>query len=264
MNCQEALNLLYDVIDKEASQIDVAEVQKHLDHCQDCLKKFQVEESLQAIVKERLKAASDIPKIDQLKSKVLAKLEEIDSTLRSSSRKSLPFKLPAVALAIAASGVLLLGAAYWGKGLYDHYTEYIPIERAHWSAADNIDAFADSNNTQLAMAELNKQGFTILDTINGLSLVGGRMEEMKDFQVPHFLYSNGLLSISLFAFPKDAMELADDLLETRITIDGNCYLDHNCRGCRLVYHSERESMFITATVDHSFDLLSFNPAVGAI
>lgn len=264
MNCQEALNLLYDVIDKEASQIDVAEVQKHLDHCQDCLKKFQVEESLQAIVKERLKAASDIPKIDQLKSKVLAKLEEIDSTLGSSRSKSLPFKLPAVALAIAASAVLLLGAAYWGKGLYDHYTEYIPIERAHWSAADDLSSFSDQNNTQEAVAELATQGFTIMENFDGLSLVGGRMEEIKGFRVPHFLYSNGLLSISLFAFPKDAIELADDLLETRVTIDGNCFLDHNCRGCRLVYHPVQESMFITATVDHSFDLLSFNPAIGAI
>jgi len=44
MNCQEALSLLYDVIDKEASQIDIKEVQKHLDCCQDCLKRFQVEE----------------------------------------------------------------------------------------------------------------------------------------------------------------------------------------------------------------------------
>lgn len=264
MNCQEALNLLYDVIDKEASQIDVKEVQKHLDQCQDCLKKFQIEESLQAIVKERLKAASDIPKIDQLKSKVLAQLEQIDSTLGRPERNALLFRMPAVALAIAASGILLIGAAYWGKGLYDHYSEYIPIERAHWSAADNIDNFSDQNNTREAMTDLGKQGFTILDTINGLSLVGGRMEEIKGFRVSHFLYSNGQQAISLFAFPKDAIELADDLLKTRVTIGGNCYLDHNCRGCRLVYHSERESMFITATVDHSYDLLSFNPAVGAI
>jgi hypothetical protein len=90
------------------------------------------------------------------------------------------------------------------------------------------------------------------------------MEEIMGVRVPHFLYSDGKLTISLFAFPKDAIELADDLLETRVTIDGNCYLDHNCRGCRLVYHSERESLFITATVDHTFDLLGFKPAVGAI
>ncbi len=264
MNCQEALNLLYDVIDKEASQIDVKEVQKHLDQCQDCLKKFQIEESLQAIVKERLKAASDIPKIDQLKSKVLAQLEQIDSTLGRPERNVLPFRMPAVALAIAASGILLIGAAYWGKGLYDHYSEYIPIERAHWSAADNIDSFSDQNNTQLAIAEVVNQGFNILNEINGLALIGGRMDEIKGVRVPHFLYSDGQVAISFFVFPKDAIELADDLIETHVEIEGRCYLDHNCRGCRLVYHPERESMFITATVDHSYDLLSFNPAVGAI
>jgi len=264
MNCQEALNLLYDVIDKEASQIDIKEVQKHLDQCQDCLKKFQIEESLQAIVKERLKAASDIPKIDQLKSKVLAQLEQIDATLGRPERKSMPFRVPGVALAIAASAILLIGAAYWGKGLYDHYSEYIPLERAHWSAAANIDGFSDQNNTQLAAAEVQKQGFKILDEIDGLALVGGRMDEIKGIQVPHFLYSDGKLAISLFVFPKEALTIADDLLETRVVIDGQCYLDHNCRGCRLVYHTERESQFVTATADHSYDLLNFKPAVGAI
>ena len=32
MNCQEALDLLYDIIDKEASEIDTQEVKRHLDH----------------------------------------------------------------------------------------------------------------------------------------------------------------------------------------------------------------------------------------
>ena len=35
MKCQEALDLLYEIIDKEASEIDTQAVKRHLDYCQD-------------------------------------------------------------------------------------------------------------------------------------------------------------------------------------------------------------------------------------
>ena len=265
MNCQEALNLLYEIIDKEASQIDAKEVQKHLDCCPDCLKKFQIEESLQALVKEKLKAASDIPKIDHLKSKILFQLGQIDVTITHSRPMSVPFRIPAVALAAAAAVIIFIGAAFWGKGLYDHYTEYIPLERAHWAAADDINSFANHQSTQVVLADLGGDfKLTFQDNLKGFSLVGARTEEIKGQMVPHFVYKNGSQTVSTFVFPYDKYVLPEDLLKTRVEINGECHFDHNCRGCRLVFYKAGDAMIITATTDHAFDLLDFNPAAGII
>lgn len=267
MNCQDALNLLYDVIDKEASEIDVKEVQKHLDHCQDCLKKFQVEESLRLLVKERLKAVSDIPKIDRLKDNVLAKLEEVDRALNPSAGRTIPFRMPAIALAAAAALILLIGASYWGMGLYNHYVEYIPLERAHWEAAANQSSFADAESTESVIKSVNGDlGLTMNSSLNGLSLVGARTEEIKGQKASHFLYSNGNQMVSAMVFAADSFVLPEDLMDSRVEIDGQCHYDHNCRGCRLVFSKEGRAMIVTATTDHSFGLLEFAPvtATGVI
>ena len=55
MECQDALDLLHEIIDKEASDIDTAQVKEHLEKCRDCFKKFKVEESVQAFWMKRSK-----------------------------------------------------------------------------------------------------------------------------------------------------------------------------------------------------------------
>ena len=265
MNCQETLNLLYEIIDKEASQIDTKEVQKHLDHCPDCLKTYQIEESLQALVKEKLKAASDIPKIDHLKSKILFQLGQIDAASAQSRSSSFPFKIPAVALAAAASVVILIGAGFWGKGLYDHYQQYIPLERAHWSAAENISGFMDQSNTQLALAGIGTDfGLSLASAQMDMPMVGGKKEQIDGIDAMHFVYHNGNQTVSLFVFQADKMVLPEDLLKTRVEVNGKCHFDHNCRGCRLVYYIEGNALIVSATTDNSLELLDFNPATGII
>jgi len=265
VNCQEALDLLYEIIDKEASQIDTQEVQKHLDCCQDCLKKFQLEESLQALVKEKLKAISDIPRIDHLKAKVLSKLEQIDVTYFRPSEKATPFRIPSVALAAAASFIILIGAAFWGKGLYNHYTDYIPIERAHWAAAKNVDGFSDAQKTAAVLAGIGSNlGLNLAHDFKGLSLRGGQSEEIKGVNMAHFVYGNGQETVSVFVLPANAFTLPEDLMQTKVYLNGHCYLSHNCRGCWLVFHEEGKAMIITATTNHAFGLTEFNPASNII
>lgn len=265
MNCQETLNLLYEIIDKEASQIDVKEVQKHLDCCPDCLKKFEVEESLQALVKEKLKVASDIPKIDHLKSKILFQLGQIDVIISQPRPQPVSFRIPAVAWAAAASIVIFLGAAFWGKGLYDHYIQYIPLEKSHWGAAKNVNRYNDPNNTQLALAGVGSDfGFTLVNDLKDMPLIGGRKEQIGGIDVRHFVYSKGDQTVSLFVMAASQMKLPDDLLQTRVTVNGKCFFDHNCRGCRLVYHQEGAALIVTATTDHALELLDFSPATGII
>ena len=260
MNCQEALDLLYDIIDKEASEIDTQEVQRHLDHCEDCFKRFQLHGSLQALLSEKLKATTDITAIERLKGNVLAKLDAIDAQRDSTNTKKIPFKLPTVALAAAASLILLVGAAFFASSLYQHYTEYIPIERAHWVASDNIDSFKDNATTENVIAAVSRNfGLTMTPAHSGLTLVGAAPKEIKGMKVSQFVYSDGEHSVSVFIIPASKMTFSDDLMETQKEINGNSTYDHNCRGCRLVYTKNGGAIIVTASTDHHFELTEFNP-----
>ena len=54
MNCDEALSLLYDYVDKEVSEIDAREIREHLDTCGHCLERYQLEESVNELLKAKL------------------------------------------------------------------------------------------------------------------------------------------------------------------------------------------------------------------
>lgn len=79
MNCQEALNLLYDIIDDEASEIDVRGVEEHLSHCHDCAEVYKIERSVSGLIQERLRHKKPTPRFHALKSKVLRQLDEVDT-----------------------------------------------------------------------------------------------------------------------------------------------------------------------------------------
>lgn len=260
MNCQDALSLLYDVIDKEASQIDEQEVRKHLEHCQDCYKKFHLEESVQALLKAKCKTPSDEETIERLKKNVIIKLEELDVAPTESRKKIIPFRMPAVALAAAAAVILLIAAGIWAIGLFNHYRDYIPLERAHWSAADNIDSYKDSEKTQAILASLNDlYGITLEHNRDGMEMMGGQTEEIDGVKMAHFVYSDGPSTVSYFIGAKEDFAIPESLKSGRVDVKGNCYLDHNCRGCRLVYHIVGNAIIVSATTDRSVDLLAFSP-----
>ena len=265
MNCQEALDLLYDIIDKEASEIDAQEVKRHLDHCQDCFRQYQLQGSVQSLLTEKLKSNTDFQTIERLKGNILSKLDEIDSLRQTAGLKSVPFRIPAIALAAAAALVLLVGTGFFASSLYRHYTEYIPIERAHWAANEDVDSFRDSEKTASAMALVSSTfGLTMTPGQGDLKLVGGKSREIKGMQVYQFYYRNADFSASVFVIPASEISFSDDLIQTRIVIDGNCYYDHNCRGCRLLYTKNGDAVIITASTNHDYELTEFNPVIRAI
>jgi len=265
MNCQEALDLLYEIIDKEASEIDTQAVKRHLDHCQDCFGRYQLHDAVQSLLKEKLKVETDIPAIERMRGNILSKLDEIDAERESGAPKSVPFRMPAVALAAVAALVLLVGTGFFADGLYQHYTAYIPIERAHWAASENADVFKDSDKTARIITAVSKDfGLTISPGHNGLKLVGGTSREIRGMQVSQFFYSNGEYSASVFVIPASQISFSDDLIKTKITIDGNCFYDHNCRGCRLLYTKNGDAVIITASTDRNYELTKFNPIIGTI
>lgn len=78
MNCQEALDLLHEIIDNEASKLDVQQVREHLKNCSDCDGIYRVEQAVDELIRARLENPKPSPRLNQLKSKVLTRLDEID------------------------------------------------------------------------------------------------------------------------------------------------------------------------------------------
>lgn len=78
MNCQEALSLLYDIVDNEASEVDVQNVHEHLKNCKDCDSVYRLEQAVNELLRARLENPSTSPQLTFLKAKVIGQLDEID------------------------------------------------------------------------------------------------------------------------------------------------------------------------------------------
>ena len=78
MNCQEALELVYDIIDNEATDIDAQQVRDHLKNCKDCDGVYRLEQAVDELLRARLENSEPSPRLASLKTWVLCRLDDID------------------------------------------------------------------------------------------------------------------------------------------------------------------------------------------
>jgi anti-sigma factor (TIGR02949 family) len=268
MNCQEALNLLYDIIDKEASEIDIRQVEEHLSHCHDCSGIYRLERSVNELIRERLKHEQVTPRLDTLKSKVLSELDAIDCANRPPEqlKKKLPettappaFPLGRI-LTIAASVIVVLGAIFVVKKIFSDHAAYLSLEEAHWAAVDNLSTYRNDAVTASTLVSTQQAlSYDLVDHVNSFTLVGGHAETIDNIPLTHFVYHNENRVVSVFVIDANLLTLPDDLLETLVMHDGIEFYDHNCRGCRLVYHRVGNALIVTATTHRDIELLDFVP-----
>jgi anti-sigma factor (TIGR02949 family) len=265
MNCQEALSLLYDVIDKEASEIDAREVEEHLKNCHDCAGVYRLERSVNELIKEKLRAQEVNPRVDNLKTKILAQLDEVDRENRPPEAAApTSFRLGR-ALAIAASVIIVLGAFFIGFGVFEKHEAYLPLEESHWTASANIDAYRSNVVTSLARVQVQQDwAREIPEALRSFDLVGGQLETLCEMPVAHFIYNRDDQVVSVFFVCAKAYQLPEDLLAHVVNHNGVEFYDHNCRGCRLVYHRAGDAWVVTATTERDIDLLSFVPDRGPV
>lgn len=273
MNCQEALNLLYDIIDREASEIDIKQVEEHLGHCHDCSGVYRLEHSVNELIRERLTHQEATPRLDSLKSKILLELDAIDCANRPpepvkkkfSEATARPTFLLGRTLAIAASVIVVLGAIFLGKSVFSDHAAYLPLEQANWADAENLDSHRNDAVTAATLAGVQQTlSYDLVDRVNSFTLVGGHTETIDNIPLAHFVYHNENRIVSVFVIDAALMSLPDDLLETLVTRNGIEFYDHNCRGCRLVYHRVGEALIVTATTQRDIDLLDFVPDRGPV
>jgi anti-sigma factor (TIGR02949 family) len=270
MNCQEALSLLYDVIDKEATEIDAQQVAEHLRRCDDCAGKYQLEQSIHALVQAKLQSHDASPEVAVIKAKILSQLDEVDRCNQSQSGESDnatvagsegSFRMGRI-LAIAAAVIVTVTAGYFGLRAFDDHAIYLPMEQAHWNAEENTQAYASAVHTSLARTDVQERlRFDVHPTVNEFSLIGGQLEKIDGVDVTHFVYQSDDKNkvVSVFVMDAKTMSLPDDLVATMVTRNGINFYDHNCRGCRLVYHRAGNALIVTASTEESLDLLDFVP-----
>ena len=261
MNCQDALHLLYDIIDKEASEIDVREVEEHLKLCHHCSGIYRIEGSVQELVRERLKPDNPNPRLAVLQSKILHELDSIDRSRAGGSQERPPFFRLSTALVLAASLVLVVGAAFFVSDFYRHNTLYMPLEKSHFAVADQPAQVGDEVRTAVSMSHVsNDLHYAVSRSVNDFQLLGGRMEDIMGTMMAHFVFfSEDRECISVFVVDAAAFEIPKDLQGSAVTKGDLTFYDHHCRGCRLVYHRIGDVIVICAARERDIDLLSFVP-----
>jgi len=264
MNCQEALSLLYEIIDQEASEVDVEAVKKHLAHCRHCSEIYRVEGMVNDFLHAKVKADSSPAHLDNLRTRILDQLDDVDNGL-TSAKKKLPYGKVTMFLAAAASLVLLIGVALMSSSMVKHRLELVPIEQAHWDSQDNPDSFANPTMTtfvsNLASQDMH---YALAGEVDQYGLIGGIVDTVMGIEMAHFLYQDDRRYISVFLAPAAEFEIPDSLQENRIVRGDIEFYDHFCRGCRVVFHRMGDVVVITATTEKDIDLLQFVPGRDAI
>lgn len=285
MTCQEALALLYDVIDNEAADIDLKQVREHLSHCHDCSEVYRVEQAIDKLMKAKLAGTESSDSVAGLKANVLTALDELDTGHSCAMEKKSPdptflseapdrtasrepvytpqhnkvFSLGRV-MAIAASLVVIVGATYFGSTLIEHEEHYSKLEVMHVQAVSQLNAFVNADVTNSVQSKVNFElGYEIQNVVADFEMVGAQYDNVDGIDVAHFLYQDGDRVVSVYVARQGEIEIPSDLLEHPVVHNQIQFYDHHCRGCRLVYHTVGDLIVVTATKERDIDLLSFVP-----
>jgi mycothiol system anti-sigma-R factor len=76
LNCRDALRLLYDYIDNEASEAESAKVREHIKKCRKCAARYEIEAQFKHCIEEK---GNFNPECQELKLKIARQLDNIDS-----------------------------------------------------------------------------------------------------------------------------------------------------------------------------------------
>lgn len=263
MTCEEALKRLFEVVDKEASQYDVDEVQKHLEQCESCMARYEFEYMFKTFVKD--KAASP-EKIDRLKGRILNRIDE--ESEGQSIRKMGPFRFAAVAVAAAFALVLCIGAAFWAAGYYRYSVFIHPFEENYFRgempvlAANVSDGDFNPCSPEIMQFISNDLSMTFGDVQTaGFNLIGSAFDTIRNHRFVHFRFVRGGMPVSLYVGDKNGVELPGF---EEIKVGSRSVYTYYCDGCQMIYWYCGKSILIAVSEDKSLPLPEIIPAVYSI
>jgi len=245
MTCQEALRLLYEVIDKEADQIDTEEVKEHLNNCRNCMARYQFEQMFKTFVSE--KAVSNT-KTEQLRSRIRSQINQMGGkpTDFFNQHKRIIFSLAASLIIFAAVG--LAGIQY-----YRYETSIHPFEEGHsngFVTGTPISAVnANSYNAEgILPADFHER---LKKNLPDYKLVHVENEEIIGKKFVHLHLLNGKAKISLYVSRATDMELPDF---EKASFSGVEYNRHICSECQTIYWTKNNMTSVAVSENKNIDL----------
>lgn len=241
MNCKDALRLLYDVIDKEADQLDVVEIEKHLKTCRHCMAQYEFEKMFRTFVTEKGHNPSDNSKVKQ---SVLKKLDLIDAAGGVGATER-PFRLPLWRFAAAAVIILCIASAFWAGTVWRYHARLTPFVEAHYAhqpsaivptafepGAGPLEFLFQNTGIRLEASDncpVDHIRSVAVDTIEGR--VFGRINMVCD---------NGQ-AVTLFVISADSFEMPSQPQET---IDGLPWLTHLDRQSHILGRTKDDIIYM--------------------
>jgi mycothiol system anti-sigma-R factor len=258
MTCEEALKKLYEVVDKEASEIDVRQVREHLEHCRDCMSRYEFEEALKAFVIEK---ATSPAKTGQLKANILTHIEQYS---QSPGRFwGGHFRYGAVLLSAVAALVVCIVSALVVAEFYRHKEFVYPFEKHHMFrelyAASSATGFGDFFQARHYLTNDMHLSIDIGDPV--FNLVNTGFDEINGRQFVHFRFIDGDNHISLFVGKADGVYLPDF---ERVDMGDSYYFQHLCGECQVIYWTAGEAIAVAVSENKQLDLTPLIPVVRSI
>ena len=252
MNCREALRLLYDYVDKEAAQIDTAEVEKHLHKCRHCMEKYEFEQMFKTFVVEKGRHPGEN---DQVKNQIQTQLDAMDAA-GEVGKPPRPFRRWAIMTVGAA--VLLVVCIFGAFTVGDYFRtqrEFVPFATAHFTHATNAVQASAGTDPFVYLYEqtgirLNESALKGIGTVQAVSV-----DTIRGVKFGHLeLTGIGSTDVSLFV-----TNAADYQMPSRPTemINGREVVVHRCEYCNLIGLSRDNLVFfVVSKPDHAPEQLT--------
>jgi mycothiol system anti-sigma-R factor len=258
MTCEEALKKLYDVIDNEASEIDLQRVQEHLDSCESCMSRYEFEKLFKHFVIEK---ASPPSRTDRLKSKVLDRIESYDP--EKSGFKHRRFRFIPVFLAAAASLVICLLAAFSIADYYRHKAIIEPYEDVHFANfLDSDDAIQPVNVTSNAIQAItNDLHLALNNTCEDFVFIDARAVQVDGNALTHLRCRCHGVYVSLLVDKADDIKLPNFEKMSLADIE---YFQHVCKRCQVLYWYVGDGIIVAVCDNVDLDMTGLITAVQPI
>ncbi len=203
MNCREALARLYDYLDSELSTEENQQIKTHLDVCGNCLSKYQLEEDFNKLVKQKVKSESDVIK---LKAKVLAEIEKLDRSAKSSGR-NIFFLIAPITAAVLITLFLVNPFSSQGSVLEVVY----PFATEHSKCLDHVMQYLVQSQDPIEVkAAFASFGGVPEDLFRApqpeFRLSGGTLSHTEFGEKPHIDYDYDGTDVSIFVLDRDALK----------------------------------------------------------
>lgn len=232
MNCREALQLMYDYLDRELTKEHVEKIKVHLMACEHCFSKFEFEKLLHDCLLKKGQVAVDA---EPLKSRVMERIQQLDE---EEDRGGFFSRVRPLLSAAAVVALIVIGLIF-------------VLDRGHSTAYAKVKPLVDSHRKCLLDRQTGIQPVMTTDEIRGcltelMAVPDVLLQPTPDRQatVGKIVTCHGC-KVVLVAFDYEGAEITlyifDEKIYTppeeyeEIAADHHLYYSGSCDGMNVIY-----------------------------